>query len=92
MRNRLGLMLVFVLVSVLPVEPCSILYPVSPVEVVHGADVIVRARNVAYARPPSNPNSWTTGRSDSLVRFEVLETLKGQAVSRAITGQTPSSC
>ena len=65
-------------------EPCSISGPVSPEEVVRGADAIVTATAVEYARPPKDPTIWTTGSPDSEVRFLVMEVLKGQVVPSVI--------
>jgi len=61
-------------------EPCSITRPVSPEEVVRGADAVVRVTAVEYARPPKDPTSWTTGEPDSQVRFRTIEVLKGRDV------------
>jgi hypothetical protein len=41
------------------------------------ADAILRAVAVEYARPPADPNNWTTGEPASSVRFKVLEVLRG---------------
>ena len=61
-------------------EPCTIARPVSPEEVVRDADVIARAAAVDYARPPRDPTVWTTGQPDSLVRFRLVEVVKGSDV------------
>jgi hypothetical protein len=61
-------------------EPCTIIRPVSPEEVVRGADAIVRVTAVEYARPPKDPTIWTTGVPDSQVRFKTIEVLKGRDV------------
>jgi hypothetical protein len=65
-------------------EPCTTTKPVSPEEVVRGADAIVRVIAVEYARPPKDPTIWTTGEPDSRVRFRVFEVLKGRDVPPAI--------
>lgn len=81
-----GIREVFIAAAVLlssayPAEPCSIARPVSPEEVVDGAETIVRAIAVEYAVSPSDPRMWTTGEPDSRVRFRVIEVVKGVLVS-----------
>jgi len=60
------------------VRPCSILRPVSNVEMVRGADVIVRATAEDYAVPPKKSNTFSTFMPDSQVRFKVLEVIRGK--------------
>jgi hypothetical protein len=55
--------------------------PVSPQEVVEGAEAIVRATAVEYAVAPQDPLTWTTGEPDSRVRFRVNQVVKGLGVS-----------
>ena len=69
----------FVLVLSLHAFPCSRLTPVSSVEIVKEADVIVRAIAERYDVAPKNPNVWTTGVPDSTVHFDVLEVIRGDA-------------
>src|ERR1700693_1556224 len=64
--------------------PCSIAGKVSNLEMVNGADSIVRARAVEYAAPPSNPNIRTTGVPDSKIRFKVIESIRGPVISDLI--------
>jgi hypothetical protein len=65
-------------------EPCTIAGPVSPEEVVRGADAIVRVTAIEYASPPKDPTSWTTGEPDSRVRFRTIEVLKGLDVPATV--------
>jgi hypothetical protein len=51
---------------------------------VNNADVIVRARAVEYATPPSNPNLWTTGVPDSRIHFKVIERIRGPEMSELV--------
>jgi hypothetical protein len=60
--------------------PCSIVAPISAVEMVRSADAIVRATAVEYARAPADPEVFTTGEPDSLVRFKLEEILKGKDI------------
>jgi hypothetical protein len=75
--GHVGLAALLLMIST-TVEPCSIARPVSPEEVVRGADAIVRVAAVEYGRPPKDPTSWTTGVPDSQVRFRTIEVLKGR--------------
>jgi hypothetical protein len=68
-------------------EPCTRVSPVSPEEVVQGADAIVRAIAVEYAVPPKDPDLWTTGLPDSPVRFRVIEVVKGKVESDELIQQ-----
>jgi hypothetical protein len=45
---------------------------------------IVRATATDYARRPSNPDLFTTGQPDSLIRFRVDEVLKGTGVPKEL--------
>ncbi|MGA3076687.1 MAG: hypothetical protein ABSG56_23745 [Bryobacteraceae bacterium] len=63
---------------------CSIAGKISNVEMVNGADAVVRATAVEYASPPSNPQIWTTGVPDSKVRFKVIESIRGPVISDLI--------
>lgn len=60
---------------------CSVAKITSNVDLVRYADAVIRAKAVEYARPPSNPNLWTTGVPDSKVRFEELEVIRGVEAS-----------
>jgi len=59
--------------------PCQRATPVSSIEMVKQADVIVRAIAEKYDVPPKNPNVVTTGVPDSTVHFHVLEVIRGDA-------------
>jgi len=69
----------FVLVLSLHAYPCQRVTPVSSVEMVNQADVIVRAIAEKYDVAPKNPNLVTTGVPDSTVLFHVLEVIRGHA-------------
>jgi len=69
----------FVLVLSLHAYACSRLTPVSSIEMVSQADVIVRAFAEKYDVAPKNPNVVTTGVPDSTVHFHVLEVIRGDA-------------
>lgn len=60
--------------------PCQRATPVSNVEMVTQADAIVRVIAVEYARPQRNPGMWTTGQPDSMIRFKVLEVIRGRVL------------
>ena len=57
--------------------PCTVAKITSNVDLVRQADAVIRAKAVEYARPPSDPNVWTTGVPDSRVRFEQVEVIRG---------------
>jgi hypothetical protein len=57
--------------------PCQRADPVSSVDMVKQADVIVRVTAVEYAVSPRSPNMRTTGEPDSAIRFKVLEVIRG---------------
>ena len=63
---------------------CSVSGILSNVDLVKDADAVVRARAVGYAKPPGDPGVWTTGVPDSKVRFQVIETVRGQAVAEVV--------
>jgi len=81
-RHKLKTVWLSLAIALLPNNgySCSVLGIISNVDMVKGADVIVWATAVDYARPPRNPNVMTTGEPDSRVRFMVIETVKGQAI------------
>ena len=56
--------------------PCSTNRAVSSVEMVKQADAIVRVSAVEYAIAPQDPNVFTTGEPDSMIRFKVLEVIR----------------
>jgi hypothetical protein len=58
---------------------CSVFHQTTPEELVAGADVIVRAVAVDYQKQPSDPHLWTTGVPNSVVEFNVVETIRGNA-------------
>ena len=70
----------FVLFMAGAAAPCEIGRPVSPSEMVVKADVIVRVVAVDYAMPPARSDIMTTGVPDSVVRFKVVQVLKGRTV------------
>jgi hypothetical protein len=79
MRSRLVALSAVVIVLSLRAYPCTRVGPVSSVEMVDQADVILRAVAVEYSVAPSDPRVVTTGVPDSVIRFKVLEVLRGEA-------------
>jgi hypothetical protein len=80
------LMMVFVavIVSATDMYPCEIPQKErSSAEMVEQSDAIVRVRAVEYVIAPQNPNVFTTGEPDSMIRFKVLEVIRG-AISREL--------
>ena len=79
-RIRLSRLLVLASL-VIPVRgsACSVSRVATPMELLSQADLVVRVKAVAYQRAPEDPKIWTSGPPDSTVRFQVLETLRGQA-------------
>jgi hypothetical protein len=63
---------------------CSVVKMTSNTELIQQADSVLRAKAVAYAKPPSDPNLWTTGVPDSNVRFEKLEVIRGTDPSELV--------
>ncbi len=61
--------------------PCTRMGEISPTAMVRTAHVIVRGAAVEYSKAPSNPNLMTTGMPDSIVRFKVVEVIKGEHAS-----------
>src|SRR5258708_1260905 len=70
--------LVVLMVFAVDAYPCKTALPVSNVEMVREADVIVRATAEGYAPAPKNPRSWTRFEPDSWIRFKVLEVVRGK--------------
>jgi hypothetical protein len=64
--------------------PCSRESPISVVELVHDASVIVRVLAADYAVPPQDQRIRTTGVPDSKIRFKVLEVIRGTDVKREL--------
>ena len=60
------------------VRPCSITRPVSSLEMVREAAVIVRATAQDYEVPPKNSQTFSTFMPDSQIRFKVLEVIRGK--------------
>ena len=58
--------------------------PAPGIQLVHEADLIIRAKAVEYARPPSDPNTFTTGVPGSEVRFARLEAIRGPGASELV--------
>ncbi|CAF3652249.1 unnamed protein product [Rotaria sp. Silwood1] len=67
----------FVGYSIIVVQACSVLKLTTPEELVSKAHVIIRATAVNYEKPPKEPNMWTTGIPDSIIKFEFEELIKG---------------
>jgi hypothetical protein len=80
MNTKTSIVAALLLACSTPAEPCRRTSPVSPEEVVSGAEAIVRAAAVEYAQPPKDPTIWTTGEPDSRVRFRTIEVVKGRGV------------
>ncbi len=59
---------------------CSVMGKISGSSMVESAEVIVRATAAGYETAPANPNRWTTGTPDSMIHFEVVETLRGEVL------------
>jgi hypothetical protein len=57
------------------------MYIPTGVELVKNADVILRVKAVENATPPLDTRTWTTGVPDSLVKFQILEVIEGDAPS-----------
>ncbi len=74
-RNVLLLSLLAVPVTA---EACRVSHIASGLELVTDADVVIRARALEYKTEPANPHLWTTGVPDSLVSFQVPETVRGE--------------
>jgi len=64
--------------------PCQRADPVSSVDMVRQADLILRVMAVEYAIAPRNLNERTTGEPDSRIRFKVLEVIRGGERSELI--------
>jgi hypothetical protein len=71
-------LLLSILAMPIAAEACSVSHIPSGIELVTNADVVIRARAVDYKTPPANPSIWTTGVPDSVVSFQVLETIRGE--------------
>ncbi len=56
---------------------CSVSRLETPIELVAGADIIVRAVATDYQTAPANPRMWTTGIPDSVVSFRIAEVVRG---------------
>jgi hypothetical protein len=80
MKQLILALIVSLILSQSGILGCSRIGPVVPEDVVAGADLIIRATAVEYAKPPANPNLMTTGEPDSIVRFRVDQTVKGHHV------------
>jgi hypothetical protein len=75
-RNSL---LFSILAMPIAAEACQVSHIPNGVELITNADVVIRARAIEYKTPPANSNIWTTGIPDSVVSFQVLETIRGEA-------------
>jgi hypothetical protein len=67
---------VMLLLAHVSVQACRA-KPAPPKELVQQADVIVRVTADGYDKAPEN-DYWTTGLPESIVKFKVIETLKGK--------------
>jgi hypothetical protein len=77
-RATLSVSFVAVILLAADAYPCSTNSEVSSVEMVNKADAIVRVSAVEYAVAPQDPNVFTTGEPDSMIRFKVLEVIRGR--------------
>ena len=83
-RPTLMMVFVAVIVSATDMYPCEIPQKErSSAEMVEQSDAIVGVRAVEYAIAPHDPNVFTTGEPDSMIRFKVLEVIRG-AISREL--------
>jgi hypothetical protein len=84
-RPTLMIVFVAVIISATDMYPCEIPQKeVSSMEMVKQADAIVRVNAVEYAIAPQDPNVFTNGEPDSMIRFKVLEVIRGR-MSRELT-------
>jgi hypothetical protein len=84
-NNRLQLITAVVMVlSATYVHPCSLGGETSSTQMVKQADAIVRVRAVEYAIAPKDPNMFTNGEPDSMIRFKVLEVIRGRVSTELI--------
>jgi hypothetical protein len=65
---------------------CSVKSIPTPTELVGDADVIVRAVATEYQVPPADPNTRTTGVANSVVKFTIVEVVRGRASSVSLHG------
>ena len=63
---------------------CSVASITSNAELVANADAVVRAKAVQYAIPPADTGLITTGVPNSKVRFQVLETIRGEKLADVV--------
>ena len=63
---------------------CSVVKLTTNLELVSGADAVVRAKAVEYFTPPVDPKLVTNGMPDSRVRFKVLEVIRGANTSEVV--------
>jgi hypothetical protein len=82
--GRSALACISVVLSATFAFPCQRADPVSSVDVVRQADLILRVLALEYAIVPRNLNERTTGEPDSRVRFKVLEVIRGGEQSELI--------
>src|SRR5262245_33726939 len=68
---------IFMLSAVNSALACSLGRAPSPVEMVVGADLILRATAVEYSVAPADSRIRTSGVPDSRIRFHVESVLKG---------------
>jgi hypothetical protein len=64
--------------------PCTIVGDIVPTTMVRAADAIVRVVAVEYSKPPSHPAALSTGAPDSVIRFRIVEVLRGNFLSPAL--------
>lgn len=65
-------------------QACRRARPFTLDELFDSAEVIVRATAARYAKPPDDPNTFTTGEPDSTIEFQVEEKLRGKDVPDTI--------
>ena len=74
-----NVLLLTALVFPFPAEACSVSRIPDGKELTASADVVVRARAMDYETAPANPKILTSGVPDSVVKFQILETIRGAA-------------
>ena len=70
------------LVATRPGAACTVGGPTPrPEQIVAKATWVVRVKAVEYAEPPADEHIRTTGRAEAVVRFQVVEVLKGKGLT-----------
>ena len=73
-----GMATVAMMMCVTGAYPCKTALPISNVDMVREADVIVRVEAEKYVLAPKNPDTWTGIEPDSKISFKVLEVVRGK--------------